>query len=212
MITLRTLRNVLADSLGLECELVKAHARALHEAGRLPIDDTDQISSQHAAALLIALMTVAPPEKVSNAERLYAGLPLDGANTATFGAILERLIRWFNEALETDFEVAEIALGGGPGTARAIIYYTYFTDRGEVPRDVSFSLEPFGAGYRPDDAPSARLDHYSVVPGTIFFVLREASTGNENRPSRILVPYADLMSPSEQGMLEGARMIHVLPQ
>ena len=88
-------------------------------------------------------------------------------------------------------------MGGGPGTAQAVIYSTYFTDRGEVSYEVNFSLVPFGAGYLPDDAAPARLDGLSIVPGTIFPILREALTGNQDEPKRILISHADLVALSE---------------
>ena len=181
MMTTRELCNVLADALGIGREAVNTHARALREAGLFSGDGADQALPAHAASLLIALMTRAPPDKVSNAARLYASLPLssvpreataeDGqslgvevpAEFTTFGTLLEWLIGWFNETSEIDFEMTRIALGGGPGTAQAVIYYTYFTDRGEVPYEVNFSLVPFGAGYLPDDAAPARLDGLRIM-------------------------------------------------
>ena len=39
MTTTHKLCNVLADALGMEREVVKAHARALHEAGLFDDDD-----------------------------------------------------------------------------------------------------------------------------------------------------------------------------
>ena len=69
MITTRELCNVLADALGIGRELVKVHASAYREAGLFP-DDADQVLPEHAAALLIALMTGAPPNKSIDAWRL----------------------------------------------------------------------------------------------------------------------------------------------
>ena len=60
MTTTHELCNALADALGMEREVVKAHARALREAGLFDGDDADQVRPAHAAALLIALMTGAP--------------------------------------------------------------------------------------------------------------------------------------------------------
>ncbi len=74
MMTTHELCNVLADALGIGRSVVNAHASAYREAGLFP-DDADQALPEHAAALLIALMTGAPPNKSLDACRLYANLP-----------------------------------------------------------------------------------------------------------------------------------------
>ncbi len=71
--------TVLADALGVERDVAKAHAHALREAGLFPGSDADKPHPEHAAVLLISLMTDAPPDKSPDAVRLYADLPLESA-------------------------------------------------------------------------------------------------------------------------------------
>jgi len=62
---------------------------------------------------------------------------------------------------------------GGLGTAAATII---IGPPGGVPNNcfvVLFNLVPKGGGRNPDDAPVARLDRSSEVPGTIFRVLSD---------------------------------------
>ena len=72
--------KVMADALGIEREAVLDHAKCLQEAGGMfPTDDTARAESEHAASLLIALMSGLPPSKASDAILLYGGLPLESA-------------------------------------------------------------------------------------------------------------------------------------
>ncbi len=57
------LMRTVASALGVELELVKAHAAALRETGLFPGADTYEPHPEHASVLLIALMTGASPSK-----------------------------------------------------------------------------------------------------------------------------------------------------
>ena len=72
--------KVMAAALGIEREVVLDHARHFQQAsGMFPTDDTARAEPEHAASLLIALMSGLPPSKASDAILLYGGLPLESA-------------------------------------------------------------------------------------------------------------------------------------
>ncbi len=213
------LLKVMAGALGIEREVVADHANALREAELFP-DDDDRAEPEHAAALLIVMRSGVTPDKAPEAVRLFGGLPLDCAQRSVmrpdgawigdrvghndpfmdfaaswgdnFAEFLTALINWFNEALDADFEITAFVMGGGPGLVSAIIYFTIFIEGGEnAMGGVTFSLVPLGGGALPDDAPRARLDHQSIVPGAILSALRGCFTGDTAGPKQIFLTRAD---------------------
>ena len=225
MTTTRELCEVLAAALGLEPELVKGHAHALREAGPFATDEADtddvQAEPEHAAVLLISLMSGVPPDKAPDAVRLFGGLPLDSVTRCelmldgqfeafrmsdvdpfmndlavlgeTFGAFLAGLVRAFNETPEVNIEPGEIILGGGLGTASASVHILVLADGVDVGGTVQFTLAPMGGLCRPpDDAPPARLDRYASVPGVIFSIFRKFFTGDRDGPRKVPFSCAEL--------------------
>lgn len=203
--------QTLASALGVEHEVVADYASHLREAELFPGGDAQP---EHAAALLMALMSGATPDKAPGAVRLYGGLPLESAcrgrtrpdgiyesgtvpngdplieNVKTWGShfaeALAALIASFNETPEIDYKVINFEMGGGPGTARAAIHFAPLTEGEEVMGNMTFSLIPLGGGVLPDDAPRARLERQAVVPGAILPILRECFTGDTGGPREVL--------------------------
>lgn len=230
MNTTTDLCKILAAALGIEPAVVTDHARHLHEAdGKFPISevgtDAARAGPEHAAALLISLMSGLPPAKASDALSLYGGLPLNCAHRAveqvdgqlvgaklqgddpfmenlvafgeTFGEFLSCLIAWFNSTPGIDFEVISFVLGRGGGTASAIIYFAAFIEGQNVVGDVTFS---FGTDTIPHDGPRARMDTQAIIPGAILSILREFFTGSADGPREIVLSRAQVA-----GLLSEAR-------
>ena len=229
MPTTTDLCKILAGALGIEFEVVLEHARHLHEAdGKFPIGEagTDAVRAEpeHAAALLISLMSGLPPAKASDALSLYGGLPLNCAHRAveqvdgqlvgaklqgddpfmenlvawgdTFGEFLSCLIAWFNSTPEIDFEVISFVLGGRPGTTSAIIYFAALIEGENVVADVKFS---FGTDTIPHDGPRARMETQAIIPGAILSILREFYTSATDGPRKVVLSRADLAGLSQEG-------------
>ncbi len=181
----------------------------------------------HASVLLIALMTGASPSKSAEVMQLFADLPLSSAVRGvtqaggeylaakipaddpfmdnlrswgdSFGVFLSCLIAWFNEAREVDFEVLSLDLGGGLGTAHALISFVSLVEGVTFGGNVKFDLAPLGGGFIPDDAPRSRLERHAAVPGSIFPILRELFTGDTNGPREVFMSRAELARLSEEG-------------
>ncbi len=218
MASIRDLTQTLASALGIEPEVVKGHAHALCEAELFPGDDVDRAYPEHAAALLICLMSGVSPDKAPDAVRLYGGLPLDcihrgvtrpdgtwegglvsgddplmeafEALGSNFAEVLAAFIAWFNETPEIDYKVINFTMGGASGTASAVIYLTVFIEGEEVMGDVKFSLVPLGGGDLPDDAPRARLERQAIIPGAILPILRECFTSSTGGPREVFISRA----------------------
>ena len=223
--TINDLTTTLADALGIERDVVSGHANALREAKLFPGDD-DRAEPEHVARMLISLMYGAPSADAAKTVTLFEKLPLDCAHRGmkaddgrwssrrlpeddpdmdilrscgeSFLTFLTALISLFNEAPETDFAVECITVGGGTGTVTALVYYKAFSEEVDISGSVKFSLAPYDAGYRPDDAPPARIERVSVVPGTIFPILRKMFTGNEDGPRKVFRSRADLAHLSQE--------------
>ncbi len=226
MTTTADLCKILASSLGLEPEVVADHARHLFAGERTAeAAAASQALPEHASALLISLMSGLPPAKARDALALYGALPLDCAHrgimqpdgqvlyaklqgdddpfiesVAAWGEIfaefLSSLIGWFNEAPEVSFEVSNFILGGGPGTANALIYFAALVEGKPVIGDVKFS---FGTDTLPHDGPRARLERQGVIPGAILPILREFFTGATDGPQEVFMSRADWKRLSEGG-------------
>ena len=226
MTTTAGLAKLLALSLGIESEVVADHARHLFTDERTAeAAAASQAQPEHAAALLISLMSGLPPAKAPDALALYGGLPLNCAHrgitqldgqvlytklqgdndpfiesVAAWGEIfaefLASLIRWFNEAPEVGFEVINFTLGGGSRTASAVIYFAALVEGKPVIGDVKFS---FGTDTFSHDGPRARLEQQAVIPGAILPILREFFTGATDAPREVFMSRADWEQLSEGG-------------
>ena len=235
MTTTTNLCKILAFSLGLDPDLVLEHAHHLHEAsGDFPIgeDGTEAIQArpEHAAKLLIAVMSGVEPAKAPDAVRLYSDLPLEcarrgGAHThggwvnhripddegtmetlaawgETFGEHLVHLIACFNQASEVNAKVGSFILGDGLGTATAYIYLeVLIAGEDVVVVEVAFSLIPLGGGAVPDDAPRCRLNRRTMVKGEILLAFREFFTSAAGGPREVFIPLADWPQSSREGSL-----------
>ena len=229
MNTTTDLCKTLAFSLGLDPDLVLDHARHLHEAGLdFPIGeggtDAVQAEPEHAAKLLIAVMSGVLPAEAPDAVRLYGDLPLECVQRGvahpngwvndgipnddpameilttwgeTFGEHLVKLIECFNQTPEVNVKVVNFVLGDGLGTATAYIYLAVLIEGEDVVVEVTFSLSPLGGGMLPDDAPRCRLHQRTIVPGSILLALREFFTSAAGGPQEIFMPRADSTRLSE---------------
>ena len=225
MPTNRELCNVLADALGIEREVVDETVHHLRETKMLPDGEDTTATVDHAVTLLIALMGAPGPEDAPDSAQLYAQLPLDRVMRCesmsdgrfesihvpdtdpfvedlsqfgtTFGTFLAGLVSAFNEAPEVDIEPGEIIVGGGLGTATASINILALADSVNVGGTVKFSLAPMGGDQMPDDAPAARLDRYTIVPGPIFAVFRKFF-GSADGPRKVVLSRADMARLSQE--------------
>lgn len=225
MTTIADLSKTLASSLDIELEVVTDHARHLF-AGETPEKEVAEIQArpEHAAALLISLMSGLPPAHASGALLLYGAMPLDRAYRGvtqsdggvifhklpgddpfveTFAGwgeiyveVLSGLIAWFNEAPETNFEVINFDMGGGPGTANAVIHFAALIEGETVIGRVMYN---FGTAALAHDGPRARMETQAVIPGAILLILREFFTGTPGGPREVLMSRADLALLSEEG-------------
>ncbi len=194
--------ETLAASLGIEREVVLAHARHLHEAGGEFPTDADSVPAEpeHAVHLLLALMAPASPRSIPARVDLYTQLPFEYITRSelmpdgrfeivpvagddpfvdnmrglgeTFGEFLRSYIVAFNEIPEMNTRPDSVFVGGGAGNAFAAVQFFVLADGVDVNASVRFGLTPLGGGRHPDDAAVARLDNYSTVPGSIFRVFR----------------------------------------
>ncbi len=217
MATIDDLTATLADALGLPRKMADGTARALREAGMLP-DSGAQASIEHAAVLLIALMAPQSSRSAPDSIDLYAGLLFERITrnelmpdgrfeivtvadddpfvenmrglVDNFGEFLRSYIIAFNETPKMDSTPGEIIIGGGAGNPFAAMQFHVLADGVNVGGSIRFSLAPVGGGRHPDDAPVARLDSYTRVPGSIFQVLRNLFTGDTEGPRKEIIPRA----------------------
>ncbi len=220
MTTTSDLTATLAEALGLPRRHVDDTARYLREAGMLA-DGGAPATVEHAVVLLLGLMAAAEPVDAPDAVRLYRQLPLDRVTRcelmpdgrfesvqlpdedpcvddmcafgSTFGPFLETLILACNTVEEVNIEIGEIVVGGGTGTVTASVHILVLAEGVDVGGVVQFTLAPLGGPCRhPDDAPSARLDCYACVPGSIINVFRKFFTGSASAPRRAVMSRAEV--------------------
>ena len=217
MATTADLIEALSSALGVPQSEATIHVRRLREARLLPATKGGRgaaggasVNAEHAAVLLISLMSGVPATKAAETVTLYAGLPLEVVSRGellpdgrfesfsiaeadpvmadidtfgdTFGEFLAGLIEAYATAPETSIEPTMVMLGGGLGTASASVHLNALADARTVGAVVTFGMAPLGGGQRPDDAPRARLERHSCVPGTVFQVFRELFSGQAEGP------------------------------